>query len=178
LTETQQEIETEKSGIKNYLSERFGSDDQVLSRLPGIVSQIVIQPENNQDEDSVEQWCKAIVSFRTNEIKARVDTVYLDSLSNSLSNGQGDEPDEELKERKAALQAEMEELHSEIASVAEMVVEHELRKPLNEMEARKDREVAQARGAWLDYVCNLNINTLFVLIFLGTLNARLHGQTP
>jgi hypothetical protein len=47
----------------------------------------------------------------------------------------------------------MEELHSEIASVAEMVVEHELRKPMNEMKVRKDREVTQARGAWLNYVC-------------------------
>jgi hypothetical protein len=152
LIETQKELDTEKATIKSYLSERLASDDQILSRLPGIVSKLVIESGSSQDEKSIEQWCKAIISFRTSEIKARVDAVYLDSLSKRPSNGHSDTPDEELRERKIALQAEMEELHSEIASVAEMVVEHELRKPMKEMKDRKDREVAQARGAWLNYV--------------------------
>lgn len=153
LTESQKEIDTEKSTIKSYLSERLSSDDQILSRLPGIVSKLVTEPEVSEDEKSIEQWCKAIISYRTGEIKARVDAVYLDTVSEQSSNGHQDTPIEELKERKAALQAELEELHSEIASVAEMVVEHELRKPMNEMKERKDREVTQARGAWLNYVC-------------------------
>jgi hypothetical protein len=153
LTESQREIDTEKSAIKMYLQERLTSDDQILIRLPGIVSKLVAELESSDGEKSIEQWCNAIISFRTGEIKARVDAVYLSSLSNDKSNGRSHTPDEELKERKAALQAEMEELHSEIASVAEMVVEHELRKPMNEMKERQDREVTQARGAWLNYVC-------------------------
>jgi hypothetical protein len=142
------------------LSERLASDDQILSKLPGIVSKLVAELEQSGDEKSIDQWCKAIVSFRTGEIKARVDAVYLNSLPDGSSNGSSDTPGEELKERKAALQAEMEELHSEIASVAEMVVEHELRKPMNEMKERKDREVTQARGAWLNYVCSASPLTI------------------
>lgn len=143
----------EKSTIKSYLSERLASDDQILGRLPSLVSQLVTESESSQDTKSIEQWCKAIIAFRTGEIKAHVDTVYLSSLSESMPDGHSGASDEELGERKAALQAEMEELHSEIASVAEMVVEHELRKPMNETKERKDREVTQARGAWLNYVC-------------------------
>jgi YesN/AraC family two-component response regulator len=153
LTESQREIDTDKSTIKSYLSERLASDDQILSKLPGIVSKLVTEAEASQDEQSIERWCKAIVSFRTGEIKAQVDAVFLNTLSEQAANVHSDTPDEELKERKTALQAEMEELHSEIASVAEMVVEHELRKPMKEMKERKDREVTQARGAWLNYVC-------------------------
>lgn len=152
LAESQREVDTDKSTIRSYLSERLASDDQILSRLPGIVSKLVTELEQGGDEKSIDQWCKAIVSFRTGEIKARVDAVYLNSLSGGQSNGHSDTSDEDLKGRKTALQAEMEELHSEIASVAEMVVEHELRKPMNEMKERKDREVTQARGAWLNYV--------------------------
>jgi hypothetical protein len=152
LVESQKEIDTEKSAIKAYLQERLTSDDQILSRLPGIVSKLVAELESSEDEKSAEQWCNAIISFRTGEIKARVDTVFLRNLSNDEMNGRSHTPDKELLERKAALQAEMEELHSEIASVAEMVVEHELRKPMNEMKERKNREVIQARGAWLNYV--------------------------
>ena len=152
MTDSQREIDNEKSTLRSYLSERFASDDQILSRLPGLVSQIVTDPEVSEDEKSIEQWCKAIISFRTAEIKARVDTVYLTNISGSAQDGLSDEPEENLRERKAALQAELEELHSEIASVAEMVVEHDVRKPMTDMKERKDRDRMQARTAWLNYV--------------------------
>lgn len=152
MADAQRETDAEKSTLKSYLSERFASDDQILSRLPGLVSQIVAEPEISEDEESIEQWCKAIISFRTAEIKARVDTVYLTNVSGSVQPGEPDEPEAELKERKGALQAELEELHSEIASVAEMVVEHEIRKPMTEMKERKDRDRVQARTSWLNYV--------------------------
>jgi hypothetical protein len=159
------------------LSERFGSDDQILSKLPGIVSKLIAEVEGSEDEKSIEQWCKAIISFRTGEIKARVDAVYLNSLSDNISNEGSDTPEEELQERKAALQAEMEELHSEIASVAEMVVEHELRKPMNEMKERQDREMTQARAAWLNYVCIQRPSHYIRLTTVDSLDARSHGQT-
>ena len=79
-------------------------------------------------------------------------------LTNALAdsqNGLSEEAEANLKERKVALQAELEELHSEIASVAEMVVEHEIRKPMTEMKERKDRDRTQARTAWLNYVSNI-----------------------
>lgn len=152
LADSQKEIDIDKSTIEAYLAERFGSDDQILGRLPGIVSRIAAEPENSQDEKSINQWCKAIISFRTAEIKARVDTVYLNSLHTQLQNGSTSEP-EDLAEQKVALQTELETLHQEIASIAEMVVEHEMRQPMADMRERKEREKAQARAAWLNYVC-------------------------
>ncbi|KAI2483470.1 hypothetical protein Ptr902_05787 [Pyrenophora tritici-repentis] len=151
MTDAQREVDHEKSSLKSYLSERFSSDDQILSRLPGLMSQIVTDPEVNEDDKSMEQWCKAIMSYRIAEIKARVDTVFLNSIGNP-QNGVAEESEEALKERKVALQAELEELHSEIASIAEMVVEHDIRKPMTNMKERRDRERAQARAAWLNYV--------------------------
>jgi len=152
LSDTQREIETEKSALKSYLTERFSSDDLILSRLPGLVSKIVTEPAISEDEKSIEQWCKAIVSFRTTEIKARVDTVYLTYVAQSPSDETSTTPDADCKERKAALQAEMEELYSEIASIAEMVVEHEIRKPVIETRDRNRKDKAQARTSWLTYI--------------------------
>ena len=153
MADAQKENDMEKSALRNYVSERFASDDQILSRLPGLVSQIMTEPEVSEDEKSIEQWCKAIVSFRTAEIKARVDTVYLTNVSGSAQHGaSGEQSEADLKQRKAALQAELEELHSEIASVTEMVVEHEIRKPMTDMKQRRDRDRTQARTAWLNYV--------------------------
>jgi hypothetical protein len=138
--------------LKSYLTERLASDDKILTALPGIVSKIVIEPEANEDEKFVDQWCNAIVSFRTADIKARVDAIYLHSLKNYSPDDLPEAPEEELRTRKEELQAELETLHSEIASVAEMVVEHELRKPMNDIKERKERERLQAKGAWLKYV--------------------------
>lgn len=152
LADTQREIETEKSELKTYLTERLASDDKILTALPGIVSKIATEPEISEDEKFIDQWCNAIISFRTAEIKARVDAIYLNSLTNRSPDNLPDASEDELRSRKAELQAEMETLHSEIASVAEMVVEHELRKPMNDIKERKERERVQARGAWLKYV--------------------------
>nr|GFD54461.1 hypothetical protein [Tanacetum cinerariifolium] len=93
-------------------------------------STIVTEAEISEDEKSVEQWCKAIISFRAAEVKARVDAVYLNNVSKKTNGSLPSVSDAELQQRKEALQAEMEELHAEVASIAEMVVEHELRKPM------------------------------------------------
>ncbi|PVH96569.1 hypothetical protein DM02DRAFT_617157 [Periconia macrospinosa] len=152
LTDAQREIDGEKTTLKNYLADRLASDDQILSRLPGIVSQIVTEPESSKDDKSVEQWFKAIISYRTAEVKAKVETVYLESLSNCTPDDLPDATEEELLAQKEALQAELDDLHSEIASVTEMVLEHELRKPLMELKQRQETERIQARGAWFNYV--------------------------
>ncbi|KAF2264093.1 hypothetical protein CC78DRAFT_568595 [Lojkania enalia] len=152
LADTQREVDAEKASLRAYVTERLASDDKILTALPGIVSKIVSEPKASEDERSVDQWCKAIISFRTAEIKKRVDTVYLTSLDNATSEDLSNMPKVELLERKEALQAELETLNSEIASVAEMVVEHELRRPINELKERKERERILARSAWLKYV--------------------------
>ncbi|KAF2443095.1 hypothetical protein P171DRAFT_416491 [Karstenula rhodostoma CBS 690.94] len=152
LADTRRDIDAEKSTLRSYLTERLASDDQILSRLPAIVSQIVTEPEISEDEKSIEQWCKAIISYRTAEVKAKVDAVYLTSLTDYSPEDLPVASEEELEERKAALKAELEDLHTEIASVAEMVIDHELRKPMMDMQERKERDATQARSAWLNYV--------------------------
>lgn len=152
LADTLRDVEAEKSTLTAYLNDRLASDDQILSRLPGIVSHILAEPEANKDEESIEQWCKAVISYRTAETKAKVDTVYLTSLANHSPDQLPSASEEELREHKAALQAELEDLHTEIASIAEMVVEHEFRKPMMDSKERKEREKSQARSAWSNYV--------------------------
>jgi chromosome segregation ATPase len=181
LGDAQRDIKAEKSILKSYLTERLASDDQILSKVPGIVSQIVSEPETNEDETSIDQWCQAIISFRTAEVKAKVDVAYLTSLANSLPDDLPMASEEELDKRKSDLKAELETLHSEIASVAEMVVEHELRKPMTDIKERKDRERTQARSAWLNYVRLSHLTrhgNSTVLIVAGLVNARVHGQAP
>ena len=177
LTDARRDIDSDKSTLKSYVAERLTSDDQILSRLPNMVSTIVSETEASEDEKFVEQWCKAIISFRAAEIKARVDTVYLESLSEKTKRNMSNESEAELHTRKVALQAELEELHAEVASIAEMVVEHELRKPMVDVKERKEKERSLARTAWLNYVCSSSFPIgVLILTMSGALNARLYGQ--
>lgn len=103
--------------------------------------------------------------------------MYLTSLANCSPNDLPDAPENELLEQKAALQAELEDLHSEISAIAEMVVEHDLRKPILDAKERKDRERTQARSAWLKYVCHSTPRCSLELTTIGSINAGVHGQT-
>jgi gas vesicle protein len=152
VSDAQRDIDSEKTRLKSYIKERLASDDKILTALPGIVSKILTEVETSEDEKSVDQWCDAIISFRTAEIKARVDAAYLNSLVKTPPENLPKGSESELRAGKEELQAELETLHSEIASVAAMVVEHELRKPMTDMKERKERDMAQARSSWLQYV--------------------------
>jgi gas vesicle protein len=152
VSDAQRDVDSEKATLKSYIKDRLASDDKILTALPGIVSKILTGAETTEDEKSVNQWCDAIISFRTAEIRSRVDAVYLENLKQSNPDKLPKGSEDELRGGKEELQNELETLHSEIASVAEMVVEHELRKPMNEMKERKERESAQARSSWLQYV--------------------------
>ncbi|ORY11314.1 hypothetical protein BCR34DRAFT_565430 [Clohesyomyces aquaticus] len=152
LADTEKDIEAEKSSLTSYVAERLASDDKILENLPGIVSKLMAEPQASEDEKSIDQWCRAIISFRTAEIKARIDAIYLNNLNASIPKAVQDLSEDELLQEKAEIQKELESMHSEVAWVAESVVEHELRKPINELKERKGRERAEARNAWLDYV--------------------------
>lgn len=177
LTDARREMDSEKSVLKSYVAERLSSDDQILSRLPNMVSTIVNEAEISEDEKSVEQWCKAIISFRTAEVKARVDTVYLNSVSEQTDDDSASASDVELQQRKDALQAEMEELHAEVGSIADMVVEHELRKPMMDVKQGREKQQRLARTAWLNYVQCSDLCQGTRLTALGALHPGLHGQT-
>jgi NADP-dependent 3-hydroxy acid dehydrogenase YdfG len=99
----------------------------------------------------------------------------LNSLSDQVSSDLSSASDSELQQRKQALQAELEELHVEVASVAEMVVEHELRKPMTDSKDRKEKERTLARAAWLNYVCTVTVFNCKILTLAGSVYTRIHG---
>lgn len=140
------------------------------------MSQIVTEPESSEDEKSVEQWCKAIVTYRTADMKSRVDSVYLNSLSKFSPADLPNVSEQELSDRKAALQAELDDLHAEIASIAEMAVEHEIRKPVMDAKERTEKELTQARSSWLRYVSLTLHESKQRLTMKGHVDTRVYEQ--
>jgi hypothetical protein len=147
------EAKAEHAALLSYATERLSSDDRMLAVLPKIASNIAAQPPASNDTKAIDQWCKAIVSFRAAEIKARVDATYQLNLAKSATSELPDGDEGDLQAEKSALQEELESLHSEIAAMAEMVVEHELREPIVKTREIAEEQRRQAQRAWLAYVC-------------------------
>lgn len=134
----------------------------MLSALPNIVSKLAAEPQSSEDEKSVEQWCQALVSYRTAEIKAKVETTYLRSLAEPCPDELQNLSEEELQTHKEELKNELDTLHSEIAAINEMVVDREFRKPITELIEREERQRKQARAAWFEYVGVMSFHVAFL----------------
>ncbi|KAF2805414.1 uncharacterized protein BDZ99DRAFT_449957 [Mytilinidion resinicola] len=163
------DTKAEHASLISYTTERLASDDRMLTALPKIASNIAASPPATDDAKAIDHWCEAIVSFRTAEVKARVDGTYLLNAASCPDSELPDETEEELRAEKAGLQEELETLYTEIAPLAEMVVEHELRKPIVSTRELAEEQRRQAQKAWLTYV----LSTLqFMSTRLETINSH------
>jgi hypothetical protein len=138
--------------ISGYASDRLASDDQVLEAI----SALQLAPESTQgqpESETIEKWCRALVNFRTAEVKARVDVIYKSKLLEALE----DEPPPLTKGEEAKgtapLKVELESLREEIASVSQMVADHQLRKPTLRASERSAQASLQLRESSFEYVC-------------------------
>lgn len=132
----------------------MGSDDQILEAISKLKLRDSNQGESAKvDSKTVEQWCRSLVLYRTEEIKARIDAIYksklLDALDGTMESSNGNNS----ADGKDALQAELETLREEIASVSEMVVENDLRKPIMTSVERSSRNKTRSHRDWVEYVC-------------------------
>lgn len=133
------------------VNEQLSSDDRALTRLTKVLQILEANAGESQDDAQVEKWCRALVQLRDAEVKARIDASYASDLlkpkdtSLSLSNG-------EAVAEKKALQDELQTLRSEVASVAEMVVNYELQEPILQHRKKTTSSKADTQKMWLEYV--------------------------
>lgn len=158
LAVAQKDTKSEVSTLVAFTTERLSSDDRMLAALPQITANIGTNPEIVGEAKSSDQWCRAIVSFRSAETKAKVDSTYQLNISGCVDSDLPTGSQEELLVEKKALQGELETLYAEIPSVAEMVVEYELREPLLRTKTFSEGQRKEAQRAWLIYVTTLLIS--------------------
>lgn len=104
------------------------------------------------DAKSVEQWCNALTAFRTSEVRAAIDETLNNELRHATAGATRNTTDNANDDELRALHAELDTLRAEIASVTEMVVDHEYRKPILSGIERSKMSTIQSRKAWFDYI--------------------------
>lgn len=137
--------------LATYASERLASDDQTLDTISKFDLQTSYAPPKT-DTKAIENWCQQLVSFRTSQTKARMEVIYRSALAEAAEGNVDTMPETELLQEKEALESELHTLREEIASVAGMVIENELRKPIVTAMERSESERVRSRREWLDYI--------------------------
>lgn len=152
LSISQSAVSSTLKSISTYASERLSSDDQILEAIAKLNFRDQTMTQR-PDSKAVENWCHLLVSYRTSEVRSRIEAIYKSRLIEALNEGINENIYEDAISGKDALQSELNTLREEIASVSEIVVGHQLRQPVLAAMERSRRDSLQARKEWLDYVC-------------------------
>lgn len=154
LLEIQKKNKSAQASLALSGSEFLNSDDRIMGRISKIVQALKQVQARGDRSEQVEKWCTALSSFRTALAKANVErTSKFDPKATIPSEIQCLSKDDLLNER-AALIEELDTLKDEIASVAEMGVEHGFRQPINRSNDNKSVQMKETEKTWLEHVCH------------------------
>ncbi|KAF2455095.1 hypothetical protein BDY21DRAFT_373585 [Lineolata rhizophorae] len=148
----QRDVKSATATLIFSATERLAADDGRLAALAKLAPKVEAV-SGGADDKSVDQMCQALIAFRAATIRALIDVTYQDELTKYKS---GESPSNVengyTAEAKEALKGELETLHAEIASVLQMVVDHEYRGPINKELERSGGRASQSQKEWLRYI--------------------------
>ncbi|KAK7518378.1 uncharacterized protein IWZ02DRAFT_317461 [Phyllosticta citriasiana] len=138
--------------VSSLASERLVSDDCKFGALSELSKKLDGATNGSSEKKEVEQLSNTLVSFRCASIRTRVDRIFQERLRSASRKNFPDRPVEEAQAEKEALKEELETLHAEIQSVAEMSVEHEFRGPISATIEQSQTQQQRLQQRWLDYI--------------------------
>lgn len=125
----------------------LGRDDRVLEGLGRVVPRLSDDDGGNDgsSEAEIEKLCHALTALTAQEIRQRLDTVYLLAASKAPTTAA------DTSQQSDALRAELDELTAEIDSLSSMAVESAHRAPIlyDPQTSRADSQAEKTR--WIDY---------------------------
>ncbi|KAL6884909.1 hypothetical protein HDV57DRAFT_491565 [Trichoderma longibrachiatum] len=115
------------SNLNGTLGEIFRADDKLLANLQKLGWELEQpDPDETSKLDRLREICSRLVKITAQTIRAKLDTTYMETLVEAERSGRvKPSTDDEVK----ALEAEVESLHSEILSIAQLSVEHQYLEP-------------------------------------------------
>ena len=161
LRSRKEQLEKESRTLQPKVTERLKGDDRGFDSLQNFLAADVAGRANSEhsfnaeeERGRIELLLKALSKARAEEIRDKLDTVFLEELNrSSVEEGTQDDgsqlaPDSDAqtdsKAMTAELKADIQSLYEEINDVAGMLVEHEhgapLRRCLDEMVQAEERE--------------------------------------
>jgi hypothetical protein len=154
LRSTQKQSEGVKSLLPSQTERLLEKDDRLLAGLTKLLPRIADTASDTDDSADVEQLCSALTALTIEEIHARMDRVYRESIAkySHQSNGSSGTglSDLQIKQREAA-RSELQELEREVEGLVAIVVDQQHRKPLKKglLSSRANSQLQ--RTQWSEY---------------------------
>lgn len=152
VSSSQKQTKTAASSLTSTTNDRLTSDDRMLSALTKLASKVESSGDEQFEPQMIDDWCTSLASLRAAEIQTRVDRIFQETLLQPDGSDEADRPEEEALAEKEALKEELETLHAEISSVAQMGVEQELRAPILQTLEHGQGQQKRLQTRWLEYV--------------------------
>jgi hypothetical protein len=155
-------------------TDRLSSHDQVLTAVSKLAPKTHVAVQHSVSPQTIDKWCRHLVALRAQETKSRIDAIFLNEVlehSDVLQNGH----DAETTAERDELQAELKSLQDEIASVAEVVVAHEMRQPLLRYMRASTFQAKEDQKDWVGYIVSTMQHMIRQLDVLHEHGMELHA---
>ncbi|UKZ77050.1 hypothetical protein TrVFT333_004767 [Trichoderma virens FT-333] len=138
------------SNLNGTLGEIFRGDDKILANLQKLGWELEQpDPDETSKLDKLREICSRLVKITVETVRAKLDTTYMETLVEAERSGRvKPSTDDEVK----ALEAEVESLHSEILSVAQISVEQQHLEPALQTVSTEGGQSAMRTSNALAYI--------------------------
>lgn len=150
ISEIEEQSRTTGDEVTEIVGAVLQSDDKLLSSLQKLGLELDTEdPEETESVAQLREICARLIKYNVECLRAKLDRVYLETLESFPRHGAECEAS---KEDITAQQDELEELYSEILSVAQMSVEQQWLEPsLRSLSAKNGNSLNRSAEA-LKYV--------------------------
>ncbi|KAF2141423.1 uncharacterized protein K452DRAFT_272293 [Aplosporella prunicola CBS 121167] len=152
VTAAQKQTKATATTLVATANDRLASDDRMLAALAKLAPKLEASGSEQKNAAVVDGWCVSLVALRAAEVQTHVDAVFWESLTGFSPADAPERPEEEALAEKDALKEELETLHAEISSVAQMGIEQEHRQPILLLREQSQTQQKRLQSRWLDYI--------------------------
>lgn len=165
LQSLQKQTDSSSIGIPSAVDRILDKDDRLLDGLQTVIPKLNTTDQSDCHMAEVERLCQSLAVLSTREIRARIDATYTSTLASATNPENTTHEDEEDKAHTDALRAELNELSTEISSLAAMAVDTHHRIPLTRALSARRIHTQNDQANW----------TLYIADMLQQLTARLEA---
>ncbi|KAF2763117.1 hypothetical protein EJ05DRAFT_472054 [Pseudovirgaria hyperparasitica] len=152
LSTAQRDVENVVHPLLSSATEQLNSDDRTMARLSKVIQILETNSNERQDLAQIDRWCQSLARLREAEVKARIDVTFTSNAAKPKRTESLNVSQEEALSEQRALQDELKTLRSEVASVAEMVVNYEIQEPIVKHSQSLVTSKIDTQQSWLQYI--------------------------
>lgn len=156
IEQSVKQSENATEGIQSTVERLLEKDDRLLDGLQKVLPQLSDAAIGSGSSDEVDGLCKALITYTSAEINARIDAAFRSTTqaNDHQTNGHvnGTRTPSTTSSQGESLRAELEELCREIDGLSTMAVDNQYRNPISRSLQTAKSESNDDKAQWMRYM--------------------------